>query len=135
MLLVFHVIRSSMSLPSILVLMLSIHVLRCRLRLLCFSMCLQIYSWRISLRRHRPERGMISYSPNSVLWIHHEFEGEGVLDVYICILYFPHMLGGFLHICLVPVLYIVAFGPQRNITCLFLTYISPCHDAPRGWIG
>src|SRR4051812_26624260 len=46
-----------------------------RLRLLRFSMCLQIYSWRISLQRHRPERSMISYSPNSVLWIHHEFEG------------------------------------------------------------
>uniref|UniRef100_A0ACD5U5A0 Uncharacterized protein n=1 Tax=Avena sativa TaxID=4498 RepID=A0ACD5U5A0_AVESA len=46
-LLVLHVIQSIMNLPSILVLMLSIHVLGCRLRLLRFSMCLQIYSWRI----------------------------------------------------------------------------------------
>jgi hypothetical protein len=64
-----------MSLPSILVLMLFIHVLRCRLRLLRFSMCLQICSWQISLQRHKLKRSMTSYSPNLVLWIHHEFEG------------------------------------------------------------
>jgi hypothetical protein len=101
-----------MGLPSILVLMLFIHVLRCRLRLLRFSMCLQSYSWRISLQRHRLEHNMISYSLNSVLWIHHEFEG-GVR----CILYLPHLLGGFLHIYIMYMYYICGLWPPDNVSC------------------
>jgi hypothetical protein len=45
-------------------------------------MCLQSCSWRISLQRHKLERSMTSYSPNSVLWIHHEFEG-GVRCIFV----------------------------------------------------
>jgi hypothetical protein len=70
---------------------------------------------------------MISYSRNSVLWIHHEFEG-GVLDVYY-ILYFPHLLGGFLHICALYMYYICGLWPPDNVSCLFLTGAStqPTH--------
>jgi hypothetical protein len=39
---------------------------------------------------------MTCYSPNSVLLIHHEFEG-GVRCIFVHV-YFPHLLGGFLHI-------------------------------------
>ena len=47
----------------------------CRIRLLRSSMCLQSYSWRIFSRRPRLEHSIAFSSPNSVLWIHHEFEG------------------------------------------------------------
>jgi hypothetical protein len=52
---------------------------------------------------------MTSYSPNSVLWIHPEFEGGVRVD--LCILYFAHMLGAFLHIHLYMYYIYVAFGP------------------------
>jgi hypothetical protein len=44
-----------------------------------------------------------------------------VLDVY-CILYFPHMLGGFLHICALYMYYICGLWPPDNVSCLFLTW-------------
>jgi hypothetical protein len=46
-----------------------------------------------------------------------------VLDVY-CILYFPHLLGGFLHICALYMYYICGFWPPDNVCCIFLTAIT-----------
>jgi hypothetical protein len=40
-------------------------------------MCLPSCSWQTSSRRPRPERSIASFSPNSVLLIHHEFERGG----------------------------------------------------------
>ena len=48
---------------------------------------------------------MTSYSPNSVLWIHHEFEGGVRVDLYI--LYFAQMLGAFLYIAHLYMYYIL----------------------------
>jgi hypothetical protein len=49
-----------------------------------------------------------------------------VLDVY-CILYFLHLLGGFLHICVMYMYYICGLWPPDNVSCLFLTwYQSIC---------
>src|SRR3954469_25269410 len=39
------------------------------------TMCPLSYSWRTSSRMHGLERSMSSFSPNSVLLTHHEFEG------------------------------------------------------------
>jgi hypothetical protein len=48
-----------------------------------------------------------------------------LLDVYY-ILYFPHLLGGFLHICVLYIYYICGLWPPDNVSCLFLTwYQSP----------
>jgi hypothetical protein len=48
-----------------------------------------------------------------------------LLDVY-CILYFPHLLGGFLHICTMYMYYICGLWPPDNVGCLFITwYQSP----------
>jgi hypothetical protein len=56
---------------------------------------------------------MISYSPNSVLWIHHEFGGGGgVRCIYLYIVVSPYVRGASYIFAPVPVLYIVAFGPQ-----------------------
>jgi hypothetical protein len=44
-----------------------------------------------------------------------------MLDVY-CILYFPHMLGGFLHICALYMYYICGLWPPDNVSCIFLTW-------------
>jgi hypothetical protein len=72
-----------MSLPSISVLMLLLFVLVCMIRLLRSTMCLNSYSWQTSLQRPRLEQNIVSFSPNLVLWIHHEFEGGGVLEKYL----------------------------------------------------
>jgi hypothetical protein len=87
-----------------------IHVLRCRLRLLRFSMCLPSYSWQTSLQRHRLERSMISYSPNSVLCIHHEFEGGGVRCIYLYIVVFLYVRRflAYLHLYLYYILWPLA---------------------------
>jgi hypothetical protein len=48
-----------------------------------------------------------------------------MLDVY-CILYFFHLLGGFLHICAMYMYYICGLWPPDNVGCLFITwYQSP----------
>jgi hypothetical protein len=44
-----------------------------------------------------------------------------MLDVY-CILYFLHLLGGFLHICALYMYYICGLWPPDNVSCLFLTW-------------
>jgi hypothetical protein len=44
-----------------------------------------------------------------------------LLDVY-CILYFLHLLGGFLHICALYIYYICGLWPSDNASCLFLTW-------------
>jgi hypothetical protein len=98
------------------------------------SMCLQSYSWRTSLQRHRLERSMISYSPNSVLWIHHEFEG-GVRCIYLYIV-FPHFFRGFS--CIFAHLYmyyICGLWPLWNTTCLFLTGSTQMCAAHYAFLG
>jgi hypothetical protein len=40
-----------------------------------------------------------------------------LLDVY-CILYFPHLLEGFLHICALYMYYICGLWPPDNVSCL-----------------
>jgi hypothetical protein len=48
-----------------------------------------------------------------------------LLDVY-CILHFPHLLGGFLHIYALYIYYICGLWPPDNISCIFMTwYQSP----------
>jgi hypothetical protein len=69
-----------MSLLSMLVLLLILRDHRFRMVLLLLSMCLQSSSWQISSRRLRLTLIISFTSPNSVLLIHHEF--EGVLDMY-----------------------------------------------------
>jgi hypothetical protein len=49
-------------------------------------------------RRPRPKRSIASFSPNSVLLIHHEFEGGGVLDMYSLPFVFPSSIRGSLYI-------------------------------------
>jgi hypothetical protein len=44
-----------------------------------------------------------------------------LLDVY-CILYFPYLLGGFLHICAMYIYYICGLWPPDNVSCIFLTW-------------
>jgi hypothetical protein len=44
-----------------------------------------------------------------------------MLDVY-CILYFPHLLGGFLHICALYMYYICGLWPPHNASSSFLTW-------------
>jgi hypothetical protein len=51
----------------------------------------------------------------------------GVLDVYY-ILYFPHLLGGFLHICALYMYYICGLWPPDNVGCLFITEKSCYRD-------
>ena len=50
-------------------------VLLCRIRLSLFTMCPLSYCWLTSSRGHRLDGSMHFSSPNSVLLIHHEFEG------------------------------------------------------------
>jgi hypothetical protein len=50
-----------------------------------------------------------------------------VLDVYICILYFSHMLGGFLHICTYTCTIYCGLWPLDNTSCIFLTASSPAN--------
>jgi hypothetical protein len=69
-----------MSLLSILVLMPILRDQRFRMVLLLFSRYLQSYSWQISSRRLTLVLNISFTSLNSVLLIHHEF--EGVLDMY-----------------------------------------------------
>jgi hypothetical protein len=69
-----------MSLLSMLVLMLILHDHMFIIVLLLFSMCLQSFSWQISLQSLRLVLIISFTSPNSVLLIHHEF--EEVLDMY-----------------------------------------------------
>jgi hypothetical protein len=48
-----------------------------------------------------------------------------MLDVY-CILYFSHLLGGFLHICALYMYYICVIWLPDNVRCTFITwYQSP----------
>jgi hypothetical protein len=77
-----------MSLLSILVLMFILRDHEFRMVLLLFSMCLQSFSWQISSRRLRLAVIISFTSSNSVLLIHHEFEGSirygliGLLNVW-----------------------------------------------------
>jgi hypothetical protein len=64
-----------MSLLSMLMLMLILRDHIFRIVLLLFSMCLQSFSWLISLRKLRLALIISFNSPKSVLLIHHEFEG------------------------------------------------------------
>jgi hypothetical protein len=49
-----------------------------------------------------------------------------LLDVYICILQFPHMLGSFQHICTCTCTIYCGIWPPDNISCTFITwYQSP----------
>jgi hypothetical protein len=52
-----------------------------------------------------------------------------MLDVY-CILYFPHLLGGFLHICTLYMYYICGLWPPDNVSCLFPTWYQSIGLAP-----
>jgi hypothetical protein len=69
-----------MSLLSMLVLILILRDHRFRMVLLLFSMCLQSFNWQISSRKLKLALIISFTSPNSVLLIHHEF--EGVLNMY-----------------------------------------------------
>jgi hypothetical protein len=59
-----------------------------------------------------------------------------LLDVYY-ILYFPHLLGGFLHIYTTYMYYICGLWPPDNVSCIFLTWYQspvlghPLHAATR----
>ena len=90
-------------------------------------MCLSSCSWQISSRRSRLERNMDFISPNSLLLIHHEFEGEGgVLELYYVSMYtcivFPLYEGFSVYLSPVHVLYIVAFGPWEYKLHISLTW-------------
>jgi hypothetical protein len=80
-------------------------------------MCIPSYSWRISSQRHRLERNIGSFSPNSILLTHHEFEGGRGLDMYSLVFLFSHSIRGFLHI--VHTCTCIGLCPPVNDSCSF----------------
>jgi hypothetical protein len=104
-----------MSLLIILVLIPILHDHRFRMVLLLFSMCLQSSSWQISSRRLRLALIINFTSPNSMLLIHHEFEGMGI--GYVLAFSIIVFLQGVLCIFSPPVhVYIRVLGPKINIS-------------------
>src|SRR6266540_3904075 len=71
-----------MSSPNTLALTASTFDLQCRIRWFLFGMCPRSSNLQTCLPRHILELSKVFFSPNSMLLIHHEF--EGVLDVNGC---------------------------------------------------
>jgi uncharacterized ion transporter superfamily protein YfcC len=105
-----------MSLLSILVLMLILHDHRFRMVLSLFSICLQSFSWQISSRRLKLALIINFISSNSVLLIHHEFEG-GIR--YVLAFSMIVFIQRGLCIFLPPVhVYIWVLDPQMNTSAI-----------------